>query len=87
MCISVVLGRGERSKAKRVSEHLESACAGEGSGGQRWRKPENNGRWKGGSMMLMCKGGKDLTSMENQGIFRGQWSMSGVLSKNQRKVP
>lgn len=45
--ISVVLGRGEGSKARRVSEHLESACAGERSGGQRWRKPsENNWKWE-----------------------------------------
>ena len=29
----MVLGRGERSKAKRVSEHLESADTGEGSAG------------------------------------------------------
>lgn len=36
LCISVVLGRGEGSKASRVREHLESACAGEGSGGQGW---------------------------------------------------
>lgn len=32
LCISVVLGGGEG----RVSEHLESACAGDGSGGQLW---------------------------------------------------
>lgn len=36
MSISGGLGRGNRSKGKTVSKHLESAHAGEGSAGQTW---------------------------------------------------
>lgn len=42
MTISAVLGRGEGCKARRVSEYLESACAGERSRGQGWRKTSEN---------------------------------------------
>lgn len=48
-----------------------------------WRKlSENNWRWENGSILLMCKEGKNVTSME---VIGSQWSISEVLPKNQRK--
>lgn len=49
--------------------------------GQEGSDGENLQRTTGGE-----NGGKDSTGMENQTVFRSQWSISGVLSMSQKTV-